>query len=86
MKRAELQNLIKKLGGPKVVSAHLRKADGVPPTPNAIVQWRRIPVQYCPTIERLCREAKITRSNGQPYACEYFHPTVDWAAIRTQHA
>lgn len=86
MKRAEVQNLIKKLGGPKVVAAHLRKTDGVPPTANAIVHWHHVPVQYCPTIERLCREARVTRSDGLPYTCELFQPTVDWAAIRYQRA
>jgi hypothetical protein len=84
MKRAEVQNLIKKLGGPKVVAAHLRKLDGNPPTPNAISQWKQIPVHCCPTVERLCREAKVVRSNGQPYTCELFHPTVEWASVRYQ--
>lgn len=86
MKRAEVQNLIKKLGGPKVVAAHLRKLDGDPPTGNAISHWDRIPVQYAPTIERLCREAKVARSNGIPYTCEVFHPTVEWASVRYQRA
>lgn len=86
MKRAEVQNLIKKLGGPRVVSAHLRKTDGTPPTANAIVHWQQIPIQYCPTIERLAREARVTRSDGSPYTCELFQPTVDWAAIRFQRA
>lgn len=82
MKRAEVQNLIKKLGGPKVVAAHLRKGDGTPPTGQAICHWHHVPIQYCPTIERMCREAKVTRSDGVPYSCEIFQPSVDWAAIR----
>lgn len=78
MKRAELRNLIKALGGPAVVGRHLSP----PVDHSAVSKWKAIPVKHCPTIERLARDKRLTRSDGSPYTCEYFAPHVEWAAIR----
>ena len=78
MKRTELRNLIKALGGPGVVGRQL-----TPPVDHsAVSKWKAIPLKHCPTIERLARDKRITRSDGTPYTCEVFAPQVEWAAVR----
>ena len=83
MKRAELRNLIKSLGGPKVVSAHLRKADGEAPTSQSVSHWKRVPPRHCPALERMAWDRGVRRSDGTPYTCELMRPDFDWAAVRS---
>lgn len=76
MKRAELKNLIKALGGPKAVGRAFNISS------QAVSHWDRVPVEYCPTIERMASEKKLVRSDGTRFTCELFQPEVEWAAIR----
>lgn len=78
MKRSEIRNLIKALGGPGFVGRHLSP----PVDHSAVSKWKAIPVKHCPTLERLARDKRLTRSDGTPYTCEVFAPTVEWAAVR----
>lgn len=77
MKRSELRNLIKALGGPKVVG---RACKGI--SSQAVSHWTQVPQEHCPTIERLAREKRVVRSDGSPYTCEVFRPEVEWSVLR----
>lgn len=77
MKRAELRNLIKALGGPSVVA---RECGGI--SHSAVSHWTAVPVEHCPLIERLARERRLVRSDGTPYTCELFRPEVGWSELR----
>lgn len=78
MKRSELRNLVKALGGPSVVG----RACGEGISHSAVSHWLRIPVEHCPTIEALAREKQVVRSDGTPYVCELFRPEVRWSELR----
>lgn len=72
----EVRHLVRQLGGPKCVSKKL----GI--TSQAVSHWRVIPVEHCPRIESMAREAGLT-FKGEPYVCELFQPKVAWSELRT---
>lgn len=71
--QAALQRATEIIGSATALAAHLEITKG------AVSQWkdegRKIPAEYCPTIERLT-EGRVT--------CEELRPDVDWAYLRTQ--
>lgn len=77
MKRSELQNLIKKLGGPTVVASRLSNSMKQI-TPQAVSKWVRIPIHHCVAVESMARERQIVRSDGTPYTREIFQPEMEW--------
>ncbi len=80
MKRSELRNLIQALGGPTVVG----KRFGI--SHSAVSHWTSVPVAYCPTVEVMCQEKGLTRSDGTPYTREVFQPSVEWQRDATVKA
>jgi DNA-binding transcriptional regulator YdaS (Cro superfamily) len=70
-----LEKAISIIGSGAALAAHL----GI--TKGAVSQWkdaaRKIPAEYCPTIERL--------TEGQ-VSCEEMRPDVDWAYLRAAAA
>ena len=77
MKRSQLKNLIKKLGGPTVVSKSL----GCDLTSQAVCKWDRVPVRHCVAIETLARERMVVRSDGTPYTRAVFQPDMNWGSV-----
>lgn len=71
MKRAELRNLIRQLGGPTVVG---KACGGI--TSQAVNHWPRVPTDHAPILEKLAREKGVTRSDGTPYTCELLRPDL----------
>ena len=81
MDLGELRAVIKKLGGSSVVAEHLQSR-GFKVSRSAVCKWYRIPIQYCPTIEELCKTVGVVRSDGNPYLCEHLCPGVEWHLLR----
>ena len=71
MKRAELRNLVRQLGGPTVVG---KACGGI--TSQAVNHWDRVPFEHAPILEKLARERSVTRSDGTPYTCELLRPDL----------
>lgn len=70
MKTAELRNLIKALGGPKVVGRHCNV------TSQAVSHWKRVPPEHVLRIEELARTRRVVRSDGTPYTVEVLRPDM----------
>lgn len=45
-------------------------------TRQAVAQWKQVPAEYCPAIERA--------TSGR-VRCEDLRPDVDWAVLRCDH-
>lgn len=70
MKRAEVHNLVKRLGGPSVVG----RACGL--THSAVCKWRQVPVEHIQTVVRLALERQVTRSDGTNYGPSVLRPDL----------
>lgn len=70
MKRSELRNLVKALGGPKVVG---RACDI---SSQAVSHWEQVPQEHAPVLETLAREKRVLRSDGSAYTCEILRPDL----------
>jgi hypothetical protein len=71
MKTAELRNLIKALGGPKVVG---RECGGI--SSQAVSHWKVVPSNHVLRIEELARARRVRRSDGTPYSVAVLRPDM----------
>jgi hypothetical protein len=78
MKRSELRNLIRALGGPKVVGRVIGCSS------SAVSHWDQVPREHILVIESMARERKVLRSNGDPYSATVLRPDVQDALDRIE--
>lgn len=71
MKTAELRNLIRALGGPKVVG---RGCGGI--SSQAVSHWKAVPPEHVLRIEEMARVRKVFRSDGTPYSVSILRPDM----------
>lgn len=82
VKRAELHNVVQKLGGPSVVG----RAIDPPITSQAVSHWKVLPVEHVPVLVAMCREKGVRRSNGEPYRACDFRDDVPWSLLESSVA
>lgn len=70
MKPSELRNLIRALGGAKVVA----NACGV--TSQAVSHWKAVPPEHVVRIEEMARLKRVFRSDGTPYSVAILRPDM----------
>lgn len=70
MKPSELRNLIRALGGTKVVA---RACDV---TSQAVSHWKSVPPEHVVRIEEMARLKRVLRSDGTPYSVAVLRPDM----------
>lgn len=71
MKPSELRNLIRALGGPKVVG---RECGGI--SGQAVSHWKTVPSEHVLRVEEMARRRKVVRSDGTPYSVAILRPDM----------
>lgn len=71
MKTSELRNLIKALGGPRVVG---RECGGI--SSQAVSHWKAVPPEHVLRIEEMARRRKVFRSDGTAYSVAVLRPDM----------
>jgi DNA-binding transcriptional regulator YdaS (Cro superfamily) len=81
--KAALRRAAERLGGQAALASALGFANR-----TAVWPWfntaRRVPAEYCPTIERLTRER--AKCPEEVVTCEELRPDVQWSVLREQAA